>query len=327
MNKRNKYTDQELEEMAAKLSGERSDGIYNGPDLSSDELNSLGKIWSEMGSMSDINPDVDTAWNSVRNRIAEGNMEIHSPGPSVTRRLFPVLRIAAAILLLAAIGTTIFYFSGRMPVSMVTVASGNNERNVMVDLPDGSKVWLNRNSELSYPRSFENEQRNVTLKGEAFFEILPDADRPFIIDAGKGTIKVLGTTFNVITNNSNNEIEVLVETGKVMLSDNSGSDIILEPGLVGTIGSGKPKSSLNENINYTAWRTDLLVYEGQKLDEVFADLKRVHNINIIADDPGIMDESLVTVFDKLPQDTIIKIICTTFNLNYKKEGEIYHLSR
>ncbi len=63
----------------------------------------------------------------------------------------------------------------------------------------------------------------MKLRGEAFFEIAPDASKPFIIDAGEANIKVVGTSFNVITNNPESEVEVFVKTGKVLVSDNSGS--------------------------------------------------------------------------------------------------------
>jgi ferric-dicitrate binding protein FerR (iron transport regulator) len=254
-------------------------------------------------------------------------MQVPQSEQNATRRILPFIRIAAAIFLLAAIGTIAVLINDRQSEDTITVASTADERNIRLDLPDGSRVWLNRNSEISWPREFENGLRAVTLRGEAFFEITPDASNPFIINAGKGSVKVLGTSFNVITSNLHNEIEVLVETGKVLLSDNAGTDLVLLPGVVGRLGEGRSSSSVNENANYTSWKTDLLVYEGQKLDVVFRDLKRVHDIEIIADDPLLLNESLHGVFDKLPQDTIIQIICTTFNLNYKKEGGIYHLSR
>ncbi|MFN8240428.1 MAG: FecR domain-containing protein [Bacteroidales bacterium] len=323
MKNTDKYNDMDWEKLAAKLSGEAT-GNHDLPAFDSDEELKVVKTWAEIGN-STYNADVDAAWKKVNDRITESE-EIAS-GKTVTRRLWPALRIAAAIALLAGIGLTILYLPGNRN-DMLSVSTGANDRNVEVTLPDGSKVWLNRNSELSYPKEFKEGTRNVKLNGEAFFDISHDASHPFIIDAGNGTVRVLGTSFNVITSNSKNEVEVLVETGKVMLSDASGNQtLILEPGYIGQLGNGNKESHLNENQNYIAWKTDLLVYNGQKLDAVFSDLKRVYNINIIADDSDINSRSLVGVFDKMPQDTVIKIICTTFNLSSRKEGDVYHLSR
>ena len=139
--------------------------------------------------------------------------------------------------------------------------TGNDQKNLLIDLPDGSKIYLNRNSELSYRENFGKNKRDVKLTGEAFFEISPDAIKPFIIDAGKASVKVVGTSFNVITNNTESAVEVFVITGKVILSDKSGSQsIALEPGYIGTIDSKKSGKSLNDNPNYRSWNTGLLVY-------------------------------------------------------------------
>ena len=99
----------------------------------------------------------------------------------------------------------------------ITVVAGNDQKNILVSLPDGSKIYLNRNSEFSYRKNFGKHGRNVKLTGEAFFEISPDVSKPFIIDAGKAKVKVVGTSFNVITNNRESAVEVFVKTGKVML--------------------------------------------------------------------------------------------------------------
>jgi transmembrane sensor len=284
--------------------------------------------WEEIaGRFSDIN--VDKAWNKVRSAIGEEGLDAETPhiGGSNKRLLF--LRVAAVVLLMIGLGAGFLFFRNSLNHGdRIIIASGADQRDVAVTLRDGSKVWLNRNSRLIYRTDLGGETRNVKLIGEAFFDITPDASRPFIIDAGKANIKVVGTTFNVITSNKDNDVEVFVRTGKVMLSDLSGAqNIMVEPGSVGILGTGSPNSSVNENRNYMAWKTDTLVYQGEKLDVVFADLKRVFNINISADDQEINNIPLTTTFFSLPEDTIIQVICNTFNLRYQKNGSVYHLAR
>lgn len=271
--------------------------------------------------------DVDNGWNRLHERIKENGLLPKTIRLEERRRIF--LRIAAAVLILVGLGVALIYINNSGPSnSKITASSGDSERNIEITLPDGSRVWLNRNSQLSYDTDPGNNPRIVTLAGEAFFEITPDPLKPFVIDAGKASIKVLGTSFNVITSNSNDQVEVFVKKGKVMLTGSSGDQsIVLEPGYIGKAGSGNPVKSLNENRNYLSWKTDTLVYNGQTLDVVFADLKRVFNINISADDPSIDKMSLSTTFFNLPHDTIIQLICNTFSLNYTKEGDVYRLSR
>ncbi len=87
------------------------------------------------------------------------------------------------------------------------------------------------------------------------------------------------------------------------------------------------EKTLNNNPNYMSWNTGLLVYNGQKLDIVFKDLKRVYNMEIIADDPEILEETWTSPIDNQTQDTIIRLICASFNLSYSKDGNVYHLAK
>lgn len=289
--------------------------------------NYTDKAWEGLGKeFGEI--DVDKAWNKVHDRIALEDQDLPVLQIRRTDRKVLLLRIAAAVVLLLAIGAGALYMRNTFVNKNVMIASADNQRDVVVTLRDGSKVWLNRNSKLTCDYYLGKETRNVKLTGEAYFEITPDPQRPFIIDAGKARIRVVGTSFNVITSNSENEVEVFVKTGKVMLSNPGGDrSIMLEPGNVGKLGSGGTSSEINHNQNYMAWKTDTLVYDGEKLDVVFSDLKKVFNINIIADDREIKDNPLTMTFFSLPEDTIIQVICNTFSLHYEKDGSVYRLSK
>jgi ferric-dicitrate binding protein FerR (iron transport regulator) len=240
-----------------------------------------------------------------------------------------LLRIAAAALVLISLGTAAVYMNNAGYLSKrVTIIAGNDQKNIIVPMPDGSKVYLNRNSVFSYRKNFGEHKRDVKLSGEAFFEITPDVSKPFIIDAGKASIKVVGTSFNVITDNPESSVEVFVETGKVLVSDNSGSQSVqLDPGYVGIVNSKTADRTLNYNPNYISWKTGYLEYSGQKLSVVFNDLKRVYNMDIVADDPAILENPWHSPIDNSSEETIINLICLSFNLSCTKDGNVYHLSK
>jgi ferric-dicitrate binding protein FerR (iron transport regulator) len=273
--------------------------------------------------------DVDKAWKNVHSRLMENDNQVSEIPLRISFFRTTFFRIAAVALVLLSLGSVALYMNNAGLLSKkVTVLAGNDQKNVLVSLPDGSKVYLNRNSEFSYRKNFGVSGRDVKLTGEAFFEIAPDKSKPFIIDAGKASVKVVGTSFNVITSNTESAVEVFVKTGKVMVLDNSGSQTIqLDPGFVGTMSSKVSAKKLNNNPNYLSWNTGLLVYNGQKLDVVFNDLKRVYNMDIIADDPSILENTWVSPIDNRPQETIIRLICTSFNLSYVQDGNVYHLSK
>ena len=330
MKKIERFTDKEWEELASALSDEKSENTDLLNRFLAGDTNNIGKQWKDlknMNSKEEIN--VDNAWNKVYSRLNENDL-ITRESPARTIFMRPVLmRVAAvALILLSLVSAAIYmnkegYFSKKY-----TFIAGIDQKNILVSLPDGSKIYLNRNSEFSYRANFGNHKRDVKLTGEAFFEISPDVSKPFIIDAGKAKVKVVGTSFNVITNNMESAVEVFVKTGKILVSDNSGSQTIqLDPGYVGTMDSKKSGKTINSNPNYLSWKTGYLDYSGQKLSVIFNDLKRVYNMDIVADDPDILENPWTSPIDNQPQDTIIRLICASFNLSYTKDGNVYHLSK
>ena len=330
MKNKNKHSNRDWKELAAKFSDEKRELSGESGNFSAEDQLNTEKIWREIGNMNDYKEiNVDNAWGNLYSRLRENGLVEKTVWMDEKSRPRFLLRIAATLLIIIGLGATFIYLynSGNLTKDVV-ISSNADQRNIEINLPDGSKAWLNRNSRLSYDPIAGKKTRNVNLRGEAFFEIVRDTSKPFIIDAGKAKVKVLGTSFDVISSNSNDEVEVFVKTGKVLVSDASGKrNMVLEPGYIGTIDSGNSTKTLNEDKNYLSWNTDLLVYDGQKLGVVFSDLKKVHNINVIADDPEILNETIAITFDNLPQDTIIRLICTTFNLNYRKDGQYYHLSK
>src|SRR5664280_1250499 len=295
-----RFTDKEWEELASILSDEKTEQGDLLNRFTAEDQNNSGKTWKDLKNMNNQEEiDIDRAWKSLNSRlIKNGHNSIERP-VRISPFRTTLFRIAAAALLLISMGTTAIFINNPGILSKKdTVVALNEQKNVLISLPDGSKVYLNRNSTFTYRKNFGKHRRDVYLSGEAFFEIAPDASKPFIIDAGNAKVKVVGTSFNVITNNSESAVEVFVKTGKVLVSDNSGSQSIqLDPGFVGTVNSKAAAKVLNTNPNYLSWNTGYLDYSGQKLSVVFKDLKRVYDMDIIADDPSIMENPWYSPID------------------------------
>ena len=320
-----KFTDRDWEELASALSGEKEGKSELLDRFLADDGNITQELWEKLGKMNDEKEiNVDKAWDKVYSRINEsGYMTTNTPA-RIIRMRNRFLKIAAAALILLSLGTVSLYFAAMNKQIVVTTA--NDQKNLRVSLPDGSDIFLNLNTELIYRANFGKSGRHVALSGEAFFEINPDPSKPFIVDAGKASIEVIGPSFNIITNNSDSAVEVYVETGKVVLSDNTETqNIVLDPGYVGTMDAKFSGKILNENPNYISWKTGKLVFDRQRLEIVFKDLKLVYDMDIIADDPEILDEIWTSSIDNQSQETIIRLICASFNLRYTQDGNVYHL--
>jgi transmembrane sensor len=328
MKNNERYSDREWEELASLLSGEKGEkSDLLGRFIADDSIDAVKK-WKELRNMNDEKEiNVDKAWNNVFARMNENGQKTESGIARISFIRSSFMRVAAVALIVLSLGIAATYLLNPDIFSRkITIASGTDQKNVEVALPDGSRIFLNRNSELTYHSNFGRKGRNVRLTGEAFFEIAPDVSKPFMIDAGNASVKVVGTSFNVITRNNNSAVEVFVKTGKVILSNNSGSkSLALDPGYIGTMDSELSGKTLNDNPNYLSWKTGLLVYNGQKLDVVFSDLKRVYNMDIEVSDPAILENTWTSPIDNQPRETIIRLICASFNLSYTKDGNVYHL--
>jgi len=321
------YTDQYWERLAAKFSGEETEGNEFPENMNPGTVKLLEKYWNSANS--EINPkeiNVENAWNRVKSKISGKDLYKHR---TVQRKLIPsYLKTAAAILLLAILGAVSYIILDKaISGKKIVIATGEEEKKREIILPDGSKVWLNHSSEISYLKNWRRSGRNVTLRGEGYFEIEPDAGNPFSVNAGKAEIKVVGTSFNVITTNREGEVEVFVESGKVLLADEKGNNILLEPGYIGTTSSGSLNKTLNNNRNYLAWKTSQLIYESTGLKDVFTDLKRAYNLDVTVADSSILENTITATFNNDPEETIIRIICTTFNLSFIRDGKHFHLMK
>jgi len=330
MNNMKKFTDKEWEDLSSLLSEEQNDNSDLLSRFMAEDEKDTVKQWKELREMNDDREiNVDKAWSKLYSRLNANGLitKTKVARRSIARTIY--FRIAAAILILIGIGSVLLYLNDNGVLNRKTVmATTDNQKNLQITLPDGSNIFLNRNTRLSYNRNFIRHGRNVDLSGEAFFEIAPDEKNPFTVNAGETSIMVIGTSFNVISSNSDSAIEVFVKTGKVMVSDNKGKNILmLDSGYIGTINSESSEKSLNDDPNYMAWKTGELIYDGQTLEKVFSDLKRVYNMDVVAVDPKILENTWTTngPVDNAPQETIIRLICASFNLSYTKDGNAYHL--
>jgi len=328
MNTKAGYSEREWEEIASFLSNERDDKTESINRFLDEQGQSIKNYWMEMESNRETEKvDIDRAWNALYSRLEQDRLLTGIKNR--TFRINTLVRVAAVAVILIGLTITGRLLLNDSPlVTGSTVVESLDSRNRIVELQDGSRVFLNRESELVYPERFNSRKRKVKLYGEAYFEIATDTDRPFIIEAGDANVEVLGTSFNVITSNANDDVEVYVTTGKVRLSSSNGKQqLVLEPGFVGTLNNDVAVKDINEDLNYLAWNTEILTFDGNTLEEVFNDLKEVYALSVEVKDEDILDHRLTTTFDKNSPDTIIRLICTTFNLKYDKTGDTYYLER
>jgi len=293
------------------------------------ELRNMEKNWKYF----DQNPsrkdwDSGKAWNRLHEKLdTEGLLDdqVHRP---VRDRFTPLLRIAASIALVLAIGIPALYFGVIRENTELNINHHMAEDGVAtVDLPDGSRVYLNKGSEISYSTAFKN-QRAVELQGEAFFEVMSDPQNPFTVSSGEMVVTVLGTSFNVKQLDSSSGLEVYVKTGKVRVSlEESDQYIQLEPEEFGLLENRKLSSSNLEDPNYISWKTKDFKFVNSALIEVLQELEESYHVDIHTEDLDLSEMRITTSYSGQSIDAILETIGTAFEMSVSHKENNYFLTK
>lgn len=186
-------------------------------------------------------------------------------------QLFPILRYAAAAAILIFY---IFYFLG---VDSDTLITNTGRKPLVVELPDQSKVWLKPKAQLTFDEASFDKSRDIALSGEAFFEVEKDP-RPFIVTAGDTKVEVLGTSFNVISEELTTDV-LLIE-GSVKFSSKQNAEI-LSPGHSARFEEGLVRrTDTTYDLNKIGWKTGKFSFSNTPLGQVMEQVKAYYGIEI-----------------------------------------------
>jgi transmembrane sensor len=160
-----------------------------------------------------------------------------------------------------------------------------------LQLPDGTKVFLNAGSRLAYPEKFIGKTREVYLVGEAFFDVKHDQSHPFIVQVSDLRIKVLGTRFNISAYPADNVIETVLAEGKVRMEQNNAGlferATEMVPNQLASFDRITKKTNLKvvDSDNYTSWTVGILKFESTDLSRILKQIERYYNIRFQYSDP------------------------------------------
>jgi len=234
---------------------------------------------------------------------------------------------AASIIALIAVGNS-FFFTKNNSLPAPAVQPEVIAENTLIDfsgkqlvhLPDGSTVLLNDNSSLKYDQnSFNSKTREVTLTGEAFFDIKRNEEKPFIVHTGKVQTRVLGTAFNINAKNSSNNIEVTVTRGKVQVGDTQKVYGVITPNQQIKVN----KNTLNfeqNNINaavVTEWKSNYLILDDINMTEATALISQKYKVQILIQNEKIKNCRITASFlNEEDLDHVLKVISSVLETEY-----------
>ncbi len=247
--------------------------------------------------------------------------------PVASNRSYQRRNWAVAASLVFALGMGVLGFQYREhildiidPATSLVLKTESNEIKKLV-LNDGSIVWLNGGSTLSYPDRFSHDKREVVLlEGEAYFDIHHDDKKPFQVKAGKTLTNVLGTAFNISSYSWLETIKVTVARGKVAVNNN-----ILLPNdqLAYTKATGIFKMRKLSGNEVASWMTGKLIFNDESLKSIAAILENKYRVDIRFGDEKMRELRFTARFE--PSDDLIDILdalTMTRGLSYKVKGAV-----
>lgn len=261
--------------------------------------------------------DTDAAWSKVRQQL--GNGKVISMHKRIEQTSIWV-RIAAGI----AIFSGVIYFLnnpiGQSTQQMAVVSADATRQDT---LPDGSTAFLNKKSELAYSYDAKAKSRKVKLKGEAYFSVQHDEEKPFVIEADEILVRDIGTEFNLKAYPEKDTIEILVTEGEVQFYTLYDSGLNLKAGQR-AIYSKRNKMFYRiekPDTNILAYKTKVFSFNNTDLKSVVALLNEVYNSRIVLANTKLFDCRLTANYKEDDPAIIAEVIAETMNLTLTKKGE------
>jgi ferric-dicitrate binding protein FerR (iron transport regulator) len=254
-----------------------------------------------------------------------------SAGPAQQRRTIGWRTGMAATLALMLIASGVFYLQRQQRPVVPQVAwvqkQTQAKQRLKLTLPDGSRVWLNANSHLGYPKDFAGANREVKLVGEAYFEVAHRPTQPFLVRAGAGgqapTVRVLGTKFNLNTTNDDGQVETVLAEGKVAFEV---PGQVANPLAPNELLAFDPQTQQMEKrqvdaIEYTGWKDGNLVFRDEAMRRVLRRLERFYGVNIEVQNPTLLRCRITANFNNQPLAQVLDYLKTLTQVEYQIANE------
>jgi sigma factor regulatory protein, fecR/pupR family len=271
---------------------------------------------------------IDKALERVHRRIEEEDRA----GRKI-RFLRHVYRYAAVVAVLVASAAGLWLWQkSTLPASpryeyVLVRATGDHPRKVT--LPDGSRVWLNRNAALQYPKNFQGQIRKVTLRGEGYFEVAKNRHKPFVVENEAMCVRVLGTVFNFKSNAAEGSSTVSLIEGSVEVKSHQSADqMVLTPGQRANVDRQTGRITVEEtDLNMDVmWHSGIIRFQNANIRSIASILEKVYGVKIVIDE-GVDERRTYSgaVPKKEHVDAVLLLLRNTLPVTYRKAGGRFHI--
>ena len=269
-------------------------------------------------------------YNDIRSKIGDVSRNLNPGKTSVFKQ---VLKIAAVVIVVLGLGLAI-HIAQNANVETKTIAwnakSTDSGEKLTFRLSDGTVVKLNSDSKLTFPASFSDSARVVELEGEAFFDVIKDPSRPFIIRTSGIVTSVLGTSFNINAYPELNFIAVAVVTGKVKVekvshenAEDPVNEIYLYPARKATYIKEEHKLIESDFVSEQeiGWKQGIIYFKNASESDVIERLERWYGVDIEIENTSLREWDLTASFDNQMLDEVLLSLSHTANFNYSIQNK------
>lgn len=282
----------------------------------------LLEMWNKHESSGDIDADLK---GLIR---LEAAIAAKTAGTTIPRRRTVLRRIAtitgiAAALALFFVGGYFLASNRTQPEQEITFITARGHMGEFT-LPDGSKVWLNSESHLSYNADSFMEKRSVSIRGEAFFEVQKDSEHPFTVVMNDINVEVLGTSFDAINYSRDASQTVVLKIGSVKVTSNRiPTPVTLSPGdkLNFEMTTGRATIEKVNVQNYCQWFSHSLTFDNTPFRDIVVNLERRYNVRISIPSTLPMDRCLSLVIGNESIEDILEVLSSLMSFDYRIDGD------
>lgn len=310
-------------------------------------LRNMKKIW-DVEPRDEFQPEISAGYEQVKKRLRQNrhthmnlrdgagdpgwksSYKANYPSSHESRRSYVWTAAAAIIVLISILSLLQFIPQQSEPAVSERQAfeTARGER-ASFTLRDGSKVTLNADSRLEVSSEFDSGRREIFLQGEAYFEVVPDRNRPFIIYSKQTYTRVLGTKFGISAYPGDSKVYAVVEEGRVRFgiqpdSAQSGEAAELKANEMAEVeksGTIRQQLLTHSMAQYLGWKDGKLVFEKTPLRQIIPRLERWYNITVDLDNADLGERLLTATFREESLNEVLGIIALSLDLNYRRPAD------
>ena len=243
-------------------------------------------------------------------------------------KIWPQIAVACIIIVLGLVNYRMNDKQKQLSTQNFTVLAEKGQR-AFITLPDSTKVWLNSDTKISYPADYGLKERNVTLVGEAYFEVAKNPDKRFIVEAKGMQVEALGTSFNVNAYQNDNKIIASLFSGSVRVSYDRHVAILKphESVKVDLLNRSFSRYKDESMQNIALWRKNEITFDGESLEEITHIMSRLYNTTICIEDESLKKVCYIGTIRNNNLENFIDIINLTTPVVYENKGDTVFLRK